>query len=180
METEAATIEQDYDDSVMVCLNPPKALCEIYAGMKVSTESADDMHITLWYGGSMEDVGGELGKERLYRACYALALAWQDEPRLQGKINGFGWFLNPGSHVLISMWDIPYINTLRADLFHHLKDHGVPMRIEDHGFSPHMTLSYQDQTDYTIPEIPKGGGEVIDFGSIWLVWGSEWTEIKLQ
>ncbi len=179
----AATQANDHDDSVMICLRPSLDHRDVYSSMNVTTEKTDDLHITLWFGGTTEDLGGEFGRERLYRACYAMAID-QEVPagmqRLSGKVNGFGWFLNEDTASLIALWDIPYIAEFRARLTTHLADHGVPMREENHGFTPHMTLSSQDETDHTIPEVPLGGGAEVDFSSIWLVWGSDWQEIPLM
>lgn len=173
----AATVDNDYSDSVMVCLQPSIEVRKAYEGMEECTEDVDDLHLTLFYLGSIEDCGGEPGKERLYRACYGHAISGI-EP-LVGKANGFGVFMNPDSNVLVALWDIPYIAEFRAALGDQCREHGVPMREEDHGFTPHMTVTYNDDPIRTLPEIPSGGKAEQTFDSFWMVWGEEWTEIPI-
>ena len=84
--------ENDYSDYVMLALRPPEPLRRIYADMSECTEDVDELHITLLYLGTTEDAGGDWGRERLYRACYHVALDQRDP--LVGQFNGFGWFLN--------------------------------------------------------------------------------------
>lgn len=174
----AAPEGESYDDYVMVCLRPDVDFRDRYASMRVANEEADDMHITLGYFGKIgEDLQPE-DRERITRACYATALL--THRKVTGKINGYGWFLNDDQHVLVALWDIPYIAELRERLMRRCKDHLVPLREENHGFTPHMTLAYEDQSDYTIPEsFPTGGQEEVTFEEIWLVWGTEWISIPL-
>ena len=173
----AAEQKQDHDDSVMVCLRPSPAVIKAFSEMDECTLEPDTLHLTLAYLGSIEDCGGEMGRERLYRACYGTVLA-TDRP-IKGKANGFGWFLNSDSHVLVALWDMPYLGEFRQRLLDQCARHGVPLREEDHGFTPHTTLTHQDETDWTIPKMPTGGSAEVDFGSIWLVWGEDWQEIPL-
>lgn len=173
----AASVDKDYSDSVMICLQPDAEVRKAYSGMEICTEDADDLHITLFYLGDTDDCGGLPGKERLYRACYSHAISGAKP--LVGKANGLGVFMNPENDVLVALWDIPYIAEFRAALGEHCRDHGVPMREEDHGFTPHMTVSRDDDKIRDLPEIPTGGRAEQDFGSFWMVWGEEWTEIPM-
>jgi len=173
----AATVNNDYSDSVMLALRPDLDVRDCFSSLKVCTEETDELHITLFYLGSTEDCGGEPGKERLFRACYGHAISGV-EP-LKGKANGFGVFMNPDSDVLVALFDIPYVAEFRAALGDQCRAHGVPMREEDHGFTPHMTVSYNDDRIREVPDIPVGGGAEQEFGSFWLVWGEEWNEIVI-
>jgi 2'-5' RNA ligase len=172
-----ATVTNDYSESVMIALRPDDAVCKAFAGMDECSEDVSELHVTLFYLGSTEDCGGEPGRERLFRACYGHAIS---EPRpLVGKANGFGVFMNPDSDVLVALWDIPYIAEFRASLGDQCRAHGVPMREEDHGFTPHMTVTYDDGRIRKVPEIPEGGRAEVEFGSFFLVWGEEWNEITM-
>lgn len=172
----AQAVENDYSDSVMIALQPDLDVRDCFSSLKVCTEETDDLHVTLFYLGSTEDCGGPAGKERLFRACYGHGIA--SEP-LKGKANGFGVFMNPDKEVLVALFDIPYIAEFRASLGDQCRLHGVPMREEDHGFTPHMTVGYDDGKIREIPDLPVGGRADQTFDSIWLVWGEEWTEIPL-
>lgn len=177
---EAAAQEQDHSTGVMVCLQPNEALRKRFADMDITSEDHDELHITLIYLGDIDDLGGEPGRERLYRACYGTGLEWQSTERgaLRGTVNGYGWFLNDDNHVLVALWDLPYLDDLRAILKAQMALHGVPMREEDHGFTPHQTLTYQDETDYTIPKLPKGNLSDT-FEEIYIVWGEDWQSVAL-
>lgn len=178
---EAAAQEQDHSTSVMIALQPNEALRKRFEDMDTTSETMDDLHVTLIYLGDVDDLGGDPGRERLYRACYGTALEWQARGRgaLSGKVNGYGWFLNDDNHVLVALWDLPYLEELRVLLKEQCALHGVPLRDEDHGFTPHTTLTYQDETDYTIPKLPKG--DLTDtFEEIYIAWGDEpWQAISI-
>lgn len=173
----AATVDNDYSDSVMICLQPEESVRKAYAGMDICEEDVDDLHITLFYLGTTEDCGGPAGQERLYRACYGHAIS--GAKALVGKVNGFGVFMNPDNDVLVALWDLPYIAEFRAALGDQCRLHGAEMREEDHGFTPHMTVAYDDDKIRELPEIPSGGAAEQTFDSFWLVWGEEWTEIPV-
>lgn len=175
-----AAPETDHSDHVMIALRPPLDLRDTFASMRVCTEDVDELHLTLLYLGTTEDAGGEMGRERLYRACYGAAMGY--ERAVLGKCNGFGWFLNDDAHVLVSLWDVPYLSEFREQVVDQCIVHGVPLREDNHGFTPHMTLAYEDpdkEARRTIPQVPVGGRAEVDFGSIWLVWGEDWQEIPL-
>lgn len=171
------TASDTYADSVMVALRPSEATREAFAAMDECTEAVEDLHVTLFYLGSIDDLGGEMGKERLFRALYGFAIN-SGYRGLTGTANGLGVFRNE-QDTLIVLWDIPGIAEFRTHLGARLAEHGVPMRTEDHGFTPHLTLGYSDSKVSTLPDLPEGAGEKEVFGSLWLVWGEEWTEVTL-
>ena len=84
------------------------------------------------------------------------------------------------SDVLVALCDAPYLGTFRETLRRRCLLHGVPLRQENHGFTPHMTLSYQDRTNGKIPQIPRGGREEVKYESFYLVWGQDWQEITFS
>jgi 2'-5' RNA ligase len=171
---------QDYSDYVMVALRPREEVAKAVVDMDEYAEDPDDLHLTLLYLGTKEDCGGGWGEDRLYRGLYDFAIN-SGYRGLTGKMNGFGVFQNDDGDVLVSLWDIPGIAEFRTHLKRYLEDHGAKIRQDDHGFTPHMTLAYgEGKTFRSIPKVPSAlRGEDIVFGSVWLVWGDEWTEVTL-
>jgi 2'-5' RNA ligase len=165
----------EHDDSVMIALRPSEVTRKVFAEMDECTESIEDLHLTLAFLGTKDENGGEWGKERIYRALYDFAIN-AGYRGLTAKVNGVGYFTNPDSTALITLWDIPGIAEFRTHIITRLKDHGHEVR--NHGFTPHMTLGYVDEPPSTLPEIPEQiASEDQIFVSIWLVWGEEWTEV---
>lgn len=174
-----ALADNDYSDSVMICLRPPEWVRKVFADMDECTEGAEDLHVTLHYLGSTEDAGGDRGKEGILRGLYDFA-AHSGHVGLVGTPNGLGVFSNPESNVLITLWDIPGIAEFRTHLMDFVRAHGVEPRRDSHGFTPHMTLSYSEKAIRTLPDIPdQAEGTEWTFGSVWLVWGEEWIEVTL-
>ena len=104
-----------------------------------------------------------------------------DVSGLTGVMNGFGIFQNDDKDVLVGLWDIPGIADFRTHLIERVKDHGASLREEDHGFTPHMTLGYDDGEFIEVPRVPASvRGKECRFDSVWLVWGEEWTEVTLS
>lgn len=177
---EAKTINEDHSTGAMLCLRPSDRMVKKITGIKEYTEPEDEVHITLAYLGTVgEDAGDEWDRERLYRGCYDFALHGGFGEGLKGKVNGFGIFMNPDANVLVALWDLPGSNDLRTRLMDKVASHGYVAREDDHGFTPHSTISYSDSPFKSIPSLPSG--DLSDtFGSIWLVWGEEWNEIPLR
>lgn len=169
-------VDNDYSDSVMICLRPAEEIVKTFVDLDACTEDADDLHITLLYLGSTEEAGGEQGRERLTRACYDMGLN-SGYRGLSGKVNGWGNFINPDASVLIALWDIPGIAEFRTHLQNYCRAHAAKLRRDDHGFTPHMTIAYHDEPVKTLPQMPET--EESHFTSIWLVWGEDWQEIGL-
>lgn len=175
----AVVAAEDHDTDVMICLRPSEALRKVYADMDECTEPLEDLHITLYYLGEIEeDCGGEMGRERLYRGLYDFVLH-AGYRGLTGRINGFGQFLNEDANSLIALWDIPGIAEFRTSIMMYCKTHGFFPRQDDHGFTPHMSLAHSEEPFEKFPRLPAGNPEKEIFTSIWLVWGEEWQEIPL-
>lgn len=172
----AKVAAEDHSEHAMICLRPSEATRKVLADMDVTTEDVDDIHITLHYLGTLEEAGGEWGKERIYRGIYDFAIH-SGYHSLTGKANGVGAFLNDDANVLITLWDIPRIAEFRTHLMEALVRHGHQPREENHGFTPHATLAYLDAKPDSLPVLPDLDEET--FGSVWLVWGEEWTEVVL-
>lgn len=177
---EAATIIEDKSQHAMMCLRPDEKAVEKIAKIRQFTEPMEEIHITLVYLGEIgKEAGDERDRERLYRGCYDFALHGGFSGGLHGKMNGYGVFMNDGEYVLVGLWDLPDSATFRSRLLDSLSLHGYQPRKDDHGFTPHTTISYADTPFTSIPSLPEGGVEC-DFTSIWLAWGEEWQEIPLR
>lgn len=165
---------------VMVCLIPEHDASIALMEASNSSEEFDEQHITLLYLGSTEDAGGEAGRERLHRAVYDFAIH-SGHDVLSGKANGWGTFNNPeqGESVLVALWDIPGIAEFRAALKKALTDHGVPMREEDHGFTPHQTMAYLPGATTQIPGPVQPAPESV-FTHVVISWGDEWSSVALE
>lgn len=172
------TADEDHSDHVMVCLQPSEGLRKVWADLDETTHDVDDLHVTLFYLGTTEEAGGEPGRERLFRALYDMAIH-SGYRGLTGKINGLGTFSNPDSNVLIALFDIPGIAEFRTALGGYMRDHGVPLGEEKHGFTPHMTLATVDGPVRRLPAIPGSNPDKEHFTSLVLSWGEEWQEIPL-
>lgn len=174
-----ARSDQDYSDFVMIALRPPKEVLKVFADMDECTEDIDDLHLTLYYLGTKAEAGGEAGRERLMRGCYDFSLH-SGYRGLTGMANGFGCFMNDDSNVLVALWDIPGIAEFRTYLMDAIKRHRYQPRQDNHGFTPHMTLAYDEQQPFLqLPRLPEGNPDRVTFGSIWVVWGDDWTEVTL-
>ena len=175
----AAAIENDYSDSVMICLKPSDEVLQTIADMDECTEDLSDLHLTLFYFGDSADIGGQPGLDRIHRGLYDFALHGGYRG-LTGILNGFGIFQNE-SDTLIGLWDIPGISEFRTHLMAKIREHGVETRVENHGFTPHLTLAYDDAEILKVPRVPVAlEGREERFTSVWLVWGEEWTEVTLS
>ncbi len=163
---------------VMVCLIPEEHASIALMEAADSTEDFDEQHITLLYLGSTEDCGGDAGRERLHRAVYDFAIH-SGHDVLSGKSNGWGTFNNDGETVLVALWDIPDIAEFRAALKGSLANHGVPLRTEDHGFTPHQTMRYEDTVRTTLPQPVTPAPESI-FTHVVISWGEEWSSVALE
>lgn len=168
---------------VMVCLIPEEHASIALMEGADSTEDFDEQHITLLYLGSTEDAGGDTGRERLHRAVYDFAIH-SGHDVLEGKANGWGVFHNEGEDggtetVLVALWDIPGIAEFRAALKASLEAHGVPMRTEDHGFTPHQTMRYEDGALTVLPPPVTPAPESV-FTHVVISWGEEWSSVALE
>lgn len=179
LKTEAKTGE-DYSEHAMICLKPPEELRKVFADMDECTEDVDELHLTLFYLGKIgREAGDEWDKERLYRGLYQFGIN-AGYRGLTGKVNGFGTFCNPDENVLLALWDIPGIAEFRTHLMRYPREHGYVTRQENHGFTPHMTLAYEEDPIRTLPALPSNLPDEVHFTSVWLYWGSEETEIGLS
>jgi 2'-5' RNA ligase len=155
--------EPDYTDHAMVALYPDLEVAQRYAitgGLE-----PEKMHVTMAYLGLADDVD----KAAVQRALASLPVR---EP-FTAQISGHARFTGGEEDVLVALVDSPHIEQLRADLIQALEKQGVSIP-RDHGFTPHMTITYMDEQALT----PVVRLEPADarFGSVWLKHGKTKTE----
>lgn len=112
-------------------------------------EPSDELHVTLAYLG---EVGAEVKPED-EQAILDAVQAWADtQDPIQATTNGLGIFHNDPPVTYASV-DSPQLPTARQSLIEHL-DKAGQSPLQDHGFTPHMTLKYDDVRDHTVPSVP--------------------------
>lgn len=118
-----------------------------------SGESPESLHITLAFCGDASEMG-ELGQARAITAIDDAVRYWD---RLEGKIAGYGRFVNSAGgdekDVFYLTPDVPRLIELRQCVVNCLFDSGVAVSTE-HGYTPHITLAYLDfEADNPLEEV---------------------------
>lgn len=135
----------------------------------------DEMHVTLAYLGTIDDVNRHFGasdEESVSAALGRFARGWKP---LKGSLNGFGRFFDGDvADCLYLNFDSPALPQFRQALIAFLKSEDFPL-VETHGYSPHATLAYIAKSDQT-PALPLEPIEVT-FTSMTLAWGGDYYEI---
>ncbi|HJT94808.1 MAG TPA: phage portal protein, partial [Mycobacterium sp.] len=125
--------------SAMVALYPPAA-----AAKKIAVANglpASELHITLAY------LGKDLTPEQIEAAHTVVASVAKEHAPLAGTVGGLGQF--PAGDDGVPHYapvDVPNLADMRTRLVQRLSDAGVPVA-SDHGFTPHMTLTYLNHGD---------------------------------
>lgn len=120
----------------MIALFPPLEIAQMLS--QFGTEEAKDLHITLAFLGEYSDIDNP---DVLLDIVNILT---SDSLPLSGKINGIGRFnmFDSGEKdIFIALPDIPFLPLFRQTIFEFIKIAGFDPR-QDHGFLPHITLSY--------------------------------------
>lgn len=144
-EDDTELVNGEAPTGVMIALFPDEATAK---ALKVpGGEKARSLHVTLAYLGDAENVGDPA----------TLLLAVQDfanrAPMLDGEISGVGVFTAGDGGVTYASVDLPELPAFREDLVRTIERAGFfPAR--NHGFTPHMTLTYSDKRDLEVPNLP--------------------------
>jgi 2'-5' RNA ligase len=151
-------------DGAMVALYPAESKAPDLA-LK-GGEKPEELHVTLAFLGKAEDLDFDAAKK--------VVEAWAKKtPRLQGKLSGVGHFdLGQGKKATYRSVDLPKLSAPREELVKALDKAGVPAK-KDHGFTPHLTLSYSVRR----PPIKQEG---IRFDRVDLSWGEDRHSFKLE
>lgn len=159
-------------DGVIVALWVPKehaeALVRLAEGIP-NVEPAADLHITLAYLGKISEIGQQ-------REVITLALEQLTRRILpfSGVVNGVIRFMideGSGTHALCAAFDCPTLPALRHEMVDLLRRLNVPV-LENHGFTPHITLAYVP-ADIPTPNLDLAQVGVIAFNQLTLAWGDD-------
>lgn len=161
--------EADSSTGVMVCVRPPEHVCE--ALHPLGDEDFDNLHVTLAYLGKMDGVD----RDKLHMITAEVA---DRHPALMGKVGGFGVFLNNDQNVLVAMIDSAGLEDLQVDLTDSLQRAGLPVH-NDHGYQPHLTLSYKDDVPTMPKEVPADAVGPWPISHVTAVYGDEWVPMPL-
>lgn len=119
-------------------------------------EPPAELHVTLAYLGEASG----LDLERLKAVVAGVA---EGAVPLTGEISGIGVFTaNPEAAVTYASVDVPALAGFRQRLFDALVDASFPVATS-HGYTPHMTLAYNDLRGLEVPNLP------LEFDQVWIV-----------
>lgn len=155
--------------AAMVALYPPAG-----AAKKIAVPGglpASDLHVTLAY------LGKDLTPAQVETARTVVAAVAKEHTPLSGSVGGLGQF--PAGDDGVPHYapvDVPNLAEMRDRLVQRLTDAGVPVAV-DHGFTPHMTLTYLK--DGTEPPQPVKATKV-SFGALVVKHGAETTTAPFE
>jgi 2'-5' RNA ligase len=137
---------------------------------------ADDLHITLVFLGDVEDVDESAVTE-------ALALIASELAALEGTVGGLGRFSEgPDGVPVIALPDVQGLTLLRERAVDELGHRGIRSPSE-HGFLPHMTLTYEDPAVDSDPvgELSEDTlGRELHFDAVSAVFGGRRMDYALE
>jgi len=144
-------------------------------------ESADELHVTIAYLGETSD-HDERAVEAIRRVLREETLK---QPPMDGSLGGVGRF-NPseggdGKSPVIALVDVPGLSEFRTRIVHALEREGVEFP-RDHGFTPHMTIRYDEpgMDDLAARGIPQIETTPISVDKVWLVRDGKREEFTLD
>ena len=129
---------------VMVAVYPP---IQIARQLAIPTGlEPDDLHMTLAFLGDSD----KIGRKAMRKAEQVCARISKTTEPIKAAISGVGRFsasrTSGGQDVYYASIDAPALPELRHRLVRALQKAGVSVA-QDHGFTPHMTLSYLGQNE---------------------------------
>lgn len=130
--------------SAMVALYPTPSVAKRLALKDGKAERVDDLHVTLAFLGKAADLKDH---DRLREIVQGVAASF---PKLSGEVSGIGLFTAGPEPVTYASIDVPGLEQFRERLVAALRTGGYPPKTE-HGFTPHMTLAYEDRKDVNVP-----------------------------
>lgn len=151
---------------VMVCIRPPDHVCD--ALVELGDEDYDNLHVTLAYLGKTAGVD----HDKLHMIVSEVADRFH---QLMAKVGGFGVFLNGDSNVLVALIDSAGLEDLQVTLTDALQIAGLPVH-SDHGYTPHLTLSYSDDVPTIPKKVPEGAAGSWPIAAITVSYGDEWVD----
>lgn len=167
-DSRTAAAGADYG-GMMIAIVPPKGICKDLA--VEDGEPVDAMHVTLAYMGSSSEY-----TKAQREGLHALVEGWaRTQKPLTANVGGVGTFVNPDQHVLWAAVDIPGGGAFRESLVETLERHGYNVR-NDHGWTPHLTLSYGESHFRFMPKVKPASWEV---EQIHVCVGGSWEAVAL-
>lgn len=162
--------DADATGGIMVAFAPPPDIVDHL--VQEDGEPPQQLHVTLLYVGKDEDFSDkELAK------LPELVKQWSKTQRpLKARVQGAGTFINgEREHVLWASVDIPGGTRVHDSLVDFLRGHGLAIE-EDHGWIPHMTLSYEKYHVRFLPKVQPMDWTIRD---VWYCTGDVWQSFPL-
>lgn len=131
---------------VMVALYPNGEARDALA--RDGGEGPDDLHVTLSYLGDAH----ELDTGRRAQLVHIVRDWAKDTPPIDARVGGVGHFDDAGA--TYASVDAPHLNEARAALHSRLRAAGLPVD-DTHGFTPHITLAYDEDDAEGLESVPK-------------------------
>lgn len=163
--------DSDPDPGIMIAVVPPR---RVVKGLPLPEdgEHPDNIHVTLAYLGKTSEHTPEQIAD-----LPELIEAWAEtEKRLEARVQGAGTFVNEGNHVLWASVDVPGMAAMHVRLVDYLDSHGFTVS-DDHGFVPHMTLSYEKHHVRFLPKIEPA---TFTIREVWCCIGGRWESFPLR
>jgi len=132
---------------IMVAVRPPDVVCDELVLSDPDAEAVEQLHVTLAYIGPEESEGLDL--DLLRQVVEAQS---QLSPYIPATLAGHGTFENPDEDVSVVLVDSEELQVARALLVSALDRAGIEISRE-HGFTPHITLTYGEHGD--LPHVDK-------------------------
>lgn len=129
----------------MVALFLPATYARKYALSAPGAVDPSEMHITLAYLGKAD----QITPYQIDKIHEFMELVSEHHPPLTGTINGCGRFCNgdDDGDPFIIIPDLPDLPNLRELIVLWLRGNDIPVG-HDHGFTPHITLTYLPHAEY--------------------------------
>ena len=109
-------------------------------------EAREKLHMTLVYL-SPEVEPNLLAKAIMAANKFSQRRREYDGEPWEGRVSGFGRFSNPEEDVLYAGVDLFRLEEYRSSLLDELYNEYAILADSDHGFTPHITLKYLNETD---------------------------------
>lgn len=150
---------------VMIALFPSPDVAQQLA--QPGGEPAEDLHVTLAFlGDALQLANPDALKQEV--AAFAART-----PPIAGTVSGVGHFTAGPEPVTYASVDLPTLPAIRESLVSNLSwEDDLPSPSTEHGFTPHLTLAYDDR-QVTLPNLP------LVFDTITLCIGDERTDFPL-
>lgn len=158
----------DHSGGSMLALYPPQEVAE---GLTVPGGLAwDELHLTVAYLGDAADVGREVAE----KAAEALAARGPIAAQISGHARFTG---GDQGDVIVALVDSPDLEVLRRDALDLLAGLGVDVP-SDHGYTPHITLTYQPVSRAT--PMKRLDAQPVTFSAVSLVHGPDRVDVRFQ